>query len=340
MPSNSEKEKRMKQLYNDLPDGVWFHIYSFLHRHREKFLQHRKTCDSLDVRNLLRGMSSVSKEDNNRLYRYLSQVPQDFTYSYYDLSSFMFACKNCMKLGGVVSFTSISRIALNMYLYMIKSCNIRDMHSLTLNLQHYSSNASDNFVASALEAGIPIEILKAPMSPLEFQQQFAAYVAEHSNLHSPSLNKLHLRVQKNELYLPFLTIFSQSLEELSLHIVNIGKSQNPGVLDQDLETFSSAIERMTKLKKLTICADLQASFRLRSVSLEEINIMPTRFRFTVDECICPSLKLFKSRYQVWRKSDDDDDRITSMRCNGKQFNNMEFRSNDRSRPYLYGRTYT
>jgi hypothetical protein len=335
---NEKKMESSKMLYDNLPDGVWFHIYSYLHRHRDPFLHYSRkvNVNSLDVGNLLKTMSSVSKEDNKRLFRYLSQVPQDFTYSYYDLETLVFACRNCMKLGGVVSFTSIGRIALNLYMYMIRSCNIRDMHTLTLNLQHYSSNVSRHFITSAIKVGIPVEVLKVSMSPLEFQQQYAAFIAEHSHIHSPSLNKLHLRVQKNEFYLPFLTMFSHSLEELSLHILKGGKSPNPGAYDHDLESFSNAIERMSKLKKLTICADLQASFRIRSASLEEINVMPTRFHFSVDECICPSLKVFKSRYHVWR-DEEQVNGVKSIRSNGKQFFNLDFRSSDRRRPYIYGR---
>jgi hypothetical protein len=338
--------KRNEELYDTLPDGVWFHIYSFLHRHRDPILQYsrRLNSETLDVGILFKTMAPVSKSDNRRLFRYVSQVPQDFTYSYYDLETYAWACKNCMKLGGVVSFTSIGRIALNLYMHMIRSCNISDMHTLTLNLQHHSSNATNHFIQSAKKVGIPVEVLKVTMSPLDFQQQYAEFMDDHSrsNVLLPSLKKLHLRVKKNEFYHPFLTIFSQSLEELSLHILEGGgcasKSAGGSNRDRDLEVFTKAIERMSRLKKLTICADLQASFCIRSASMEEIHVMPSRFRFSVDECICPSLKVFKSRYHVWREQDNESG-VKSIRYNGRQFINEDSRSNHGSRPYIYRRTY-
>lgn len=280
-----------------LPDGVWFRIYSFLHRHHDPILLGRVDNDSLAVGDLFQVLASVSRDHNRRLFRYLQLVPQDFTYSYYELSTFAWACKHKMKLGGVVSFTSIGRIALNLYMHMIRSCNIYDMHTLTLNLQHVSSHVSHHFRTSAMENNIPKEVLQAPMSPVDFQQQYVEYIKEHLGVRMPSLKKLHLRIQKDEFNALFLKTFSQSLEELSLHILerdDIAKNKSH---DHDLEKISEAIACLPKLKKLRICADLQASFRIRSASLEEINTIDSAFGFWVKECICPSLNLFKSRYQ-------------------------------------------
>jgi hypothetical protein len=86
--------------------------------------------DPLTVGDVFRLMGSVSWEDNRRLFRYFRQVPQDFKYSYSELVTFAWACKNRMKLGGVVSFNSIGRLSLNLYMYMMKSCDISDMHTL------------------------------------------------------------------------------------------------------------------------------------------------------------------------------------------------------------------
>ena len=306
-----------------LPDGVWFRVFSFLHRHHDPTVHSLGIVDNdpLAVGDLFRLMASVSKNDNRRLFRYLKFVPMDFTYSYYELATFAWACKHRMKLGGVVSFTSIGRIALNLYMHMIRSCNIYDMHTLTLNLHHVSSHVSRHFRRSAMENNIPEEVLKVPMSPMEFQTQYADYLRKHSGINrTPSLKKLHLRIRKDEFHAPFLTSFSQSLEELSLNILkeerNVTENENEnenengandatasvtvstkrGSYDDDLEQMSAAIQKLPKLKKLTICANMQAVFRIRSKSLEEINTKPSSIGFWVNECICPSLKLFRSRY--------------------------------------------
>ena len=339
---NCELYKRKKGLdvIKFLPDEIWFRIYSYLHLHRHEPLfnctRRGDNNSSLDVATLASQISLVSKEESKRMSRYLVQVPQHFTHNYYDLATYAWACRNGMKLGGVISFTSIGRIALNLFIHMIKSCNINDLHTLTLNLQHQSSkNTSRHYVTSAIKVGIPFHVLEIPMSPIDFQRQFTDHLTDYQ--YTSSLKKMHLRIQKDELYTPFLTNFSPSLEELSLHIINNeDEKANFTKNKHDLETISVAIESMSKLKKLTICADFQAVIRIRSTSLEEINIMPTRYDFRLDECTCPSLRLFKSHRCNWSEDILDMNSTSRAPLEGIHCNREHFAL----RPRIYGRIVT
>ena len=62
--------------------------------------------------------------------------------------------------------------------------------------------------------------------------------------------------------------------------------------------ITQAIKGMPCLTKLTLKVKLQASFRINFASLEEIYTRDCLFGFWVDECTCPSLRVFTSCYNL------------------------------------------
>ena len=114
----------------------------------------------------------------------------------------------------------------------------------------------------------------------------------HSPIHfgtlaCPSLTQLDIRHKR--MLFRTLNDVAHGLEELELYIGD----------ELDLEIYGSkmttAIENLPKLKKLIITAPTGTKLVIKSRSLEQIDAMnyPSNHRFVIEECICPSLKLFE-----------------------------------------------
>jgi hypothetical protein len=272
----------------DLPDEIWFRFYSFLHT--------KAHWESLSFNELFRSMSSVSKEGNGRLMRYVQQVPQDFTYEEDNgnLDALLWACRNQIKLGKVDFRSCDSCFEFNLCLLMLRRCNITDMHILKIKTFWLANDEFKNMgiAQKVIEAGIPADEILKPMSPFDFQRELASCVQKRSR----ALRKVAVLCKHNEIYIPFFTNFSQTLVDVTLKLFEgIDANRSSG---NDLQAFTNVVTNMPKLKKLKINACLTASISVKSDSLTKIDVRSSLGGFLIDECICPSLGLFRSSYFV------------------------------------------
>jgi hypothetical protein len=265
--------ERQKHVH-DFNDGVWFTIYSYLYFKDSEDEYPTKSSSTLHQLSILIG--HVSKNDNNRFIRYIQQVPHNFKVSICrHAGRVLWACRNNMKLGKL----DLS----NIYFYtqetlsILRSCDLGHLHTLKISLSafHYGDGTIYHEPTRSIQTNICI--------PLNQKRTL-------------SLKKLHLCTFKNRFFSPLLTNLSQSLEEFVLETFHCGKVTKSGFYDDDFEIITQAVKSLPMLKKLTIKSTSQVSFRIISSSVEEICTSQSSYGFWVDDCKCPSLRLFESRY--------------------------------------------
>lgn len=268
----------------DLPDELWFRTYSFLHT--------TSPCESLSINELFQTVNCVSKEENARLMRYVRQVPQDFRYEegIENLDALIWACRNGMKLGKVDFRTCDSPIEFNLCLLMLRSCNIRDMQVLKIKNFWLANDKhkSQSILQQLIKAGIPADEVNYPMNPVDFQKQISTCVKENTR----ALRKICIESKHDELYMPFFTNFSRTLNDVTVKLF-----EGMGSTDC-LQELMDAVNEMPKLKKLKMNACMKASVSVKSMSLKKIDVKSSLGGFVVKECICPSLTILRASYFV------------------------------------------
>lgn len=294
-----------------VPDDVWFHVFCFLHD-KDAGSSSSQSCKSSNILEVLRPLFYASKEMNGILIRYAQNIPQNFIYNKADLEGLAWVTKHNMKLGllslndGGNSYHKASACQ-----HLLKCCNIRDLHTLKFDMRWFKERDPRLTEVIMVRAGIPREILSTyrpsnqktvwPRSDLQLKE-LVDYLTDNVK----ELKSLCITVYKARFYTPILNHFSDSLEELSITFMEGGALKSldidgvlPGTYSNDFDVITCAIERMPKLRKLTIRSYVQGTLNIRSKSLEKIDVRRCgREYFWIPRCVCPSLKMLITVYGI------------------------------------------
>lgn len=294
-----EQQTRLLQMHDrqigtqDIGDGLWFQIYSYL-RCREG---HYDFGAREGLGSLFLTIGLVSKELHAYLLRYVQLIPQDFRYlrGSQRVPKLLWACKRRIALGSVDFWDVSSTFDYSLCMYMIRSCSIINLRSFQIGMT--SKEGVGSFSRFKSKYPHVAKELSWPYTVLDFQRDFAAHIPTQA---ANSLEYMHISMFKHQpLHLPFLTNFASTLVNLSLGINGAGSQTKSGVLDDDLEGITEAIETLHSLRTLKLNAShLEVSFRIKSLSLRKVDMGMSYYGFWVDECICPSLDIFVCDYRV------------------------------------------
>ena len=300
---HERQEKNEHRKFNDstleFADEMWFHILSYL-RKRDGCVGCQESLGGI-----FRSIGLLSKHHRACTVRYVQFVPQYFRYDFRRIPKLLWASGVGMNLEGIDFWGVTSRpgIEYKLCLHMLRECCITNLRYFGISMVRDPVRSIMNNIhrVQSMFPDIPSEVLDRPMSFLEFQREFAHYVATQSK----TLERMYISFDKDQIHLPLLTNFTNSLVSLSLGICGDSSlarvahtSTESGTLDRGLERITEAIECMCTLKILRITSNLKASFRIRSNSLQVISTSHSSQSFWVDECVCPSLESFKCVYFV------------------------------------------
>lgn len=286
-----KKDIYQKGRWHDLADEIWFHIYDYLHLDRSLA---DEAGANFTFGFIFRTISLVSKDHSKRLLHYAQEVPHDFVYHGFPfgIHEILWACKHYVKVGSVDLSRCKSVVECNLFMYFLRCYNVKDMHTLRIALDQDCLYMGNWLHGEAIQSEIPLEVMDSLITFSEFQRDFAELVPSRTQ----ALKKLDLSIRKKDIHIPFFSGFSSTLENLTLSIDGSHQETQSGSLDGDLEKITESIECMPMLKKLTLKVSFPVSFRIKSLSLEEIDTTSSIYGFWVDECICRSLKVFRCRY--------------------------------------------
>ena len=282
-----------------LPDGILFHIYSYISNGQ---VTPSRYADG--VASLIYNTRLISKPFLQSIERYLRSAPLKIRMRFGDDSPRInrrieWACENCVNveeflfdvpMGNDVKSTQRREL----FKKILSSCQTSNLVKFGLILPHYSIRRPVN------------------ETTMEFQQFVVSNVSNqrHSNLNTP-LKKLTVHFNPIELHLPLLTNYSHSLEELEIRICRYAKDRPDELV---LSELSDAIKHMPKLKTLKIVNSGKfgaASIQISSDSLEEINVEECDNGFFFEKCSLPSLKVFRCLHKP--PSDEQVERKTGLK---------------------------
>ena len=285
-------EDEFAELYNSnefcllshLPDELCFRVYSYLRIERKQAFRRKETNFALDF--LMLTQSLVSRSEYSRVRRYAQQNTQDFAYHGLpvDLHEISWACRNNVKIGSCDFTNCSSEVECNLFINLLKFCNIADMHTFRISMDEDSIFMLNWLLGKVIQADIPL-LVNPELTFSDFQREMSNIIPSRTR----SLEKLNINVRNGDMYIPFFTCFSQTLTELVLSVNECcaeTKSEDP---DDELKKVTNAIEHMPVLKKVTLNVSFPASFRLMSSSLEELDTIGSAAGFFVNECVCGEL---------------------------------------------------
>ena len=280
-------------------DKIWFHICAYFGNEYGK-IRHTR-LETFRPIHLFRAVGSASKEDHERLVRYVQLVPQNYYYRKNKPSLLSWFCRYGVKLESIDFYGQIRDDAeLAFCLWILKCCNTDDLKSLKVNFC-WPSPTRKMVIAEGLEkfAIFPDGIKGA--SSTKDQLHIMDILAEQAS----GIETMRISVTSDQLRLPFFVMKNgrhSLLEELTL---NIHQGNNV-----ELEPMYQNIANLHCLRRLTLmvgCKNLGnvASHRIESLTLEEIDVRESEADFIVKGCKCPSLKMFRGKYiprRRWRDS--------------------------------------
>ncbi len=129
----------------------------------------------------------------------------------------------------------------------------------------------------------------------------------------PSLKRLAIPFYLDDMPGKLRKSFSHGIEDLFLSINSMDDVFDDETdFGSELSTLSSMIERMQHLKKLKIIFCPEVSYpdgvtigmRIKSKTLEQIDVRHSSFVFSIIECNCPVLKEFKQEFQILQEYDE------------------------------------
>jgi hypothetical protein len=280
----SSDKKGIDQLDDD---SIWFHIFScFGNDHG--LIRHAKLTTFRPI-DLFTSLSLVSKKFHDRLIRYMQVVPQNFYYREEKTCLLLWFCCHGVKLGSIDFYGRIhSETELSYFLWLLKRCNTGQLKSLKVNF-HWKSPHKDFHVDKGLE---DFSMCPDGITGSEDQRRLVCFLHDHAC----TISKLDILVSSDQLCLPFFFMRNlngrkSALQHLSL---NIRKGDN-----LVLESIYEAIANDNALRKLSLNIFSQqrtaVSHRIESLTLEEIDTRESAADFILDQCKCPSLKVFRGK---------------------------------------------
>jgi len=237
-----------------------------------------------------------------------------------------------------LSKTSNTYLKASASLHLLHRCKIEQMHTFRMDMRWFRDRGSHHLKQIMVQEGIPLDFIcdgdsskrlahderhaTSSTPPMERgerkeakkaekhlipksdhqQKQIVDYVTQNAK----QMKNLDIIMYKARYYTPIFHNFSQTLEKLEITLMPGGHRKPlfmpgipPGTYANELDTLTKAIEDMPKLKKLTINSYVGGELTIRSKSLEIIDTSRCGLaRFWVPKCICPSLKMFISKYGV------------------------------------------
>jgi len=272
----------------DFADEMKFLIFSFSHGNEIH------GYGGSPVANLFKTFGFLSKDCYQCCIRYVQQNPikadGNSDSLHYPIIAFM--CKHRVKLERMrLDLESSLDVSLSMHL--LRRCDLTELRSITVenSMQDGLYVSRDKALVHVIAAGIPREAIEEyhPISPS--RSNVKEIIADILVEQAPLLTKINVTLFRI-LDLPLLKRFSNQLEELTLTIY---LSED----DPVAVAISQMIKNMPKLKKLSFDRGW-GSVRVRSQTLEEIG--GRHSRCYVNECICPSLKMFHCCLQKGEQS--------------------------------------
>ena len=280
----SSEKKGIDQLHDD---NIWFHIFSFF-GNDHGLIRHAK-LGTFRPRDLFTSLSLVSKVYHERLMRYMQVVPQNFYYREEKTSLLLWFCCHGAKLGSIDFYGRIhSETELSYFLWLLKSCDTGQLTSLKANF-HWKSSHKNFLVSKGLE-----KFNKFPdgIAGSEDQGNLARFLNEHAS----TISRLDILVSSDQLCLPFFFLRNLNRRKSALQYLslNVRKGYN-----RSLALIYSEIANANALRKLSLNVFSQqrtaVSHRIKSSTLEEIDTRECAADFILDECKCPSLKVFRGK---------------------------------------------
>lgn len=313
---DSDPEDGLELCGSWLPDGVCFHIYSYV---SNGHIIANRYADG--VASLVHSTRMVSQDVLKSVQRYLRQAPLKMLLRYGDDATqtqrrINWACRNRVHLDELffdvphLNTKGLERVV--DFKRILHTCQTTKLQKFGLILPMYN-NLCHTF-----------ETL--PDSPGREFQNFVLMNTpggSGTDINISGVKKLSLAFHTQEFFLPLLKRYSNSLEELEIRICRHAKNRPDELV---LEDLSKVIQGMTHLKKLKICNYGKfgaASIQIMSTSLEEIDTGNCDNGFFVETCECPSLKSFRFMHREQSKTHVE-------RKNGLKLRVDEWRSKDTS----------
>lgn len=303
---------------DDIPDEIWLNVFHFC------FAKHRFMIENFasseegkkPIAPLFQSVGLVSKRMMQTCYKYIRQIPMgfkiDFDRAMYEkpvsprlFSTIPWLHANRIKLGSFSVCLRGTVEEMQVTKYLLSTCDISDLRELRLcNIRtHQATNEEDDTLSSAnklcTEAGVPLHIMSS--KNVVGEADFQAFMAKQvQNMKSLKYMDLSILLHHNW-HEPLLNNASKSLIKLRLYIYGdpecntLAKDRSGATDTRELEIISNAIENMPMLKKIKIVIGsyCRGGLKLRSKSLQRIDVVKWHDGFTVTECTCPLLQHFE-----------------------------------------------
>ncbi len=288
----------------ELSDEIWLEIIHFCYSDR---------LGSCAFDDLFRYLPYVSKYFRDICIRYAQCVPLNlniFTCNCEsDFARIAWACRHRVKIGGFrVKHHDCNALWLLAIQQMLQNCNLSDLTTIDLSLLEDVSpyHIKMHHLSGIKKLRIPgfsNKVMKRAarkkIGHVDYIHSTLAnvFAKQDDTFASISLKKLSIVIEKKLWPHPMLEVFSQTLEELTLHLTcNILQHQlssQDRQNDPDMEGLTRTIESMPNLKKFTLHAQFSTCFKIRSKSLEILDVsnIDPLVGFQITECICPNLKM-------------------------------------------------
>ncbi len=280
-----------------LPDGVCFHIFSYLSNGN---IIANRYADG--VSSLAYSIRLVSKDASSVLRRYLRNAPLKMIVRYRDHTKqtkrrIEWACKNQVNLVeflfDVPYLNNDGKRKMDEFKRILEACRTDKVQRFGLVLPMYN-NLRQSFQLDDKSPELEFQryvINKVP-KPNPNYQPFNA------SINASGIKKLCLAFHQDELHLPLLKRYSNTVEELEIRVCRFAKVR-PNVLV--LEGLSMAIKDMSRLQKLKICNYGKfgaASIHISSESLKYLDMLNCDDEFYVESLVCPSLESMEFKHRI------------------------------------------
>lgn len=232
------------------------------------------------------------------------------------------ACRQKIKIGSFrVHHHECSSIWIRIMIHLFQQCNISELETLDISaIEHMSQfHTSQSFISRLKIPGLSKKkLMKAYLNDIGhvtyLHASLSNVLAEHINTQDSYVKKLCISIEKEMWPHTLLEVLSESLEELTISIVNnkiislndergeTGFVRNSNGLDDimSMQALTCAIENMPNLKKLNLRVELNTTtqqhlLQIRSKSLEVLDVtgIDNSGGFQITHCKFPSLKLLR-----------------------------------------------
>jgi len=273
----------------DFCDGIKFLIFSFSHGN--------EIYKGGPMAELFLSFGFQSKDCYQSLILYVQNKPMHSRKGERSISMYAFLCKNRVKLG-YISLSSKTSMSIGLSIHLLRTCDLSELTSVYFDEVSCKYQSSDEAISYAIAAGVPrdaLEELHSPVMPWDwrFDEEIVADLLAEK---APSLIKMEVSLSQQAWDWPLpLANLSNRLEELHFELYWENSC------DRELGDFNQLLENveyMSKLKRIKFDIPSWArrtsvsGFRIKSQTLEAIDVMACGNGVYFDECVCPSLQVF------------------------------------------------